>query len=245
MQLGGPLPLYYQLTQHVLQRIRNAEFPVGSALPTEEQLCTEYGISRSTVRQAMTDLLSRGVIVRRRGLGTFVAESGDLQKVVRLVSSVHEALQYIRGLEYRDSIYQEITAPPDIAKWLHIEAGSQIVLQCGVGCIEGEPISNVKFFYPIDIGRKMDSKVLQDRALVLATLEARLGQRVTRAEKLIEADVADPQCAAALGIAVSRPLLRSTRVFSLADARPVMAVIAHYHPDRYKLHVELIEQTPR
>ena len=72
---GSPLPFYFQLAEALEGEIRNGRLKSGARLPSEPALCERYGISRTTVRQALARLEQRGLIARRKGQGTFV-ESG-------------------------------------------------------------------------------------------------------------------------------------------------------------------------
>ena len=67
-------PLFQQLAEELRNALRAGEYPPGSQLPTEHQLCGRYGVSRVTVRKALEELSQRGEVVRRPGKGTFVAD---------------------------------------------------------------------------------------------------------------------------------------------------------------------------
>jgi GntR family transcriptional regulator len=67
------LALYYQIKQDLIARIVSGELAPGSALPSEQELCGAYGVSRPTVRQAAQELVNERLLERRRGLGTFIA----------------------------------------------------------------------------------------------------------------------------------------------------------------------------
>ncbi len=73
LQSNSPVALYYQLKEILGQKILNNEWDLGDRLPTEFELCEQYGVSRITVRQALAELERQGLIVRKQGLGTFVA----------------------------------------------------------------------------------------------------------------------------------------------------------------------------
>jgi DNA-binding LacI/PurR family transcriptional regulator len=70
-QSGGPL--YQQLRQDLLARIRRGEFASGSLLPSENQLCKQYGVSVTTARRAFLELVKEGVVQRMTGVGTMVS----------------------------------------------------------------------------------------------------------------------------------------------------------------------------
>jgi len=71
---NSPMPLYYQLKRLLLAKIESGELQAGDAFPTEQQIRKKYNISRTTVRQALSELEDEGKITRHRGRGTFVAE---------------------------------------------------------------------------------------------------------------------------------------------------------------------------
>lgn len=70
----APIPLYHQLADIILARIRSGEYPVEARIPSEHTFAREYGIGRPTVRQATELLVRKGFLTRRRGAGTFVSE---------------------------------------------------------------------------------------------------------------------------------------------------------------------------
>ena len=71
---GGGFALYRQIKLDLTRRIESGELPAGEGLPSERELCERYGVSRPTLRQATQDLVRDGVLVVRRGVGTFVAQ---------------------------------------------------------------------------------------------------------------------------------------------------------------------------
>ena len=79
----SPIPLYHQLANIILDKIRSGEYPPGTKILSENKLAARYGIGRPTARQATDFLVRKGMLVRRRGSGTFVCE---LQKEVDLFS---------------------------------------------------------------------------------------------------------------------------------------------------------------
>lgn len=85
-----PIPLYYQLKQVIKKNIEKGEFKPGDRLPTEQELCAMFGISRAPVRQALTELTYEGILYRRPGLGTFVSDfslspSQDVMRIKVLI----------------------------------------------------------------------------------------------------------------------------------------------------------------
>lgn len=71
----SPIPVYYQLKNIILKKIKDGEFPAGSIIPSERDLAESLNISRMTVRQALNQLVVEGVLFREKGRGTFVSKS--------------------------------------------------------------------------------------------------------------------------------------------------------------------------
>lgn len=74
----SPVPLYYQLAEILLNRIRSGDLPPGSRIPSEQRLAATYKIGRPTARQATEQLVRKGVLTRRRGAGTFVRREKEV-----------------------------------------------------------------------------------------------------------------------------------------------------------------------
>lgn len=80
----NPVPLYYQLKTILEDQIDSEEYPPGTKIPSENQLCKQYSISRTTVRQAINELVNNGKLVRTQGRGTFVAELKIIKPTYKL-----------------------------------------------------------------------------------------------------------------------------------------------------------------
>lgn len=89
----SPIPLYHQLADILLSKIRSGEYPPGSRIPSEHILASNYGIGRPTARQATDLLVRKRILVRRRGSGTYVKtgeKEVDLFSLAGTISSFHK-----------------------------------------------------------------------------------------------------------------------------------------------------------
>jgi GntR family transcriptional regulator len=89
----SPIPLYHQLADILLSKIRSGEYPPGSRIPSEHSLASNYGIGRPTARQATDLLVRKRILVRRRGSGTYVKtgeKEVDLFSLAGTISSFHK-----------------------------------------------------------------------------------------------------------------------------------------------------------
>lgn len=104
---NAPIPLYRQLADGLTAKIRSGEFPVGSRIPSEPQLASAHGLGRPTIRQALDLLVRKGLLVRRRGSGTYVCEP---RQAVDLFSLDGTAASFRRqGVVSHSRILQPIT----------------------------------------------------------------------------------------------------------------------------------------
>src|SRR3954470_22524960 len=88
---SGPVPLYFQLANRIEKAIRDGQLPPGARLENEVALSERLGLSRPTVRRAIQDLVDKGLLVRRRGIGTQVVH-GAVTRQVEL-TSLYEDLE--------------------------------------------------------------------------------------------------------------------------------------------------------
>ncbi|MCC7166156.1 MAG: GntR family transcriptional regulator [Rhodospirillales bacterium] len=239
----GPMPLYYQLEQILKARIGQKDFRPGELLPTEEILCETYGVSRTTVRRALDSLLAQRVITRRRGVGTFVAPPSG-SRSMRLIGSLDELLTYPGRLSYQVLARNEVVPPEAIGKALDLPQQSKVVHIEAIGCLGLQPFAHSDFYFPDWVGlviRKADAKVGLPFARIV---EQKIGQRIVRAEQIVEATLAAGATAKHLGIKPKTPLLKAMRTYFVANGRPVEVAVVRYHPERYRYTVELVANRP-
>ena len=115
LKLDDTTPLYRQLEQILLRHIKANDLKPGDGIPSEGEFCTHYGLSRSTVRQAFKQLEEQGLVVRRRGLGTFIAEPKVSRNLGYLYSFTSQLTDMgytatSRVLQFEDTVLDKETA---------------------------------------------------------------------------------------------------------------------------------------
>ena len=88
LNIKSPVPLYHQLADILSEKIRVGEYPEGSRIPSEHQLAAECGIGRPTARQATDLLVRKGLLVRKRGSGTYVNKAREEVDVLSLAGTL-------------------------------------------------------------------------------------------------------------------------------------------------------------
>src|SRR5262249_7744767 len=149
----GPLPLYHQLEQDLVERITGGEFEPGAALPTEERICEQYGVSRITVRRALESLFAQGLIVRRRGVGSFVAERKRGVRSVHLSGSLDDFLATAGALEVEVISLAPIDPPDDVREALELSPETAQVARLELtSSLEGAAVIYSEIYFPLEAG---------------------------------------------------------------------------------------------
>ncbi len=124
---SSPLPLYHQVELDMRERIQSGAWRRSDQIPTEAELCALYGASRVTIREAIGRLAAEGLLVRRRGLGTFVSEPGITAGSRGLTSFTQEMAEL--GLEGDSRVLRLALepCPAAVARRLQIAEGADVV----------------------------------------------------------------------------------------------------------------------
>ena len=162
LSLDSDIPLYSQLVSIVKRNISAGTLATGDLLPSESELCKTFDISRSTVRQAIGELESEGLVVRKQGRGTFVAEP----KVRRKTEMVYSFTSEISSMGMTPSStlieFAVIDPTPDIVKVLELSGTDTKVYRfIRIRHVNGEPLILETSFYPQYIYPKLTRELLQ------------------------------------------------------------------------------------
>jgi GntR family transcriptional regulator len=237
----GPVPLYHQLEQDLRARIKGQEFKTGEALPTEERICAEYGVSRITVRRALETLITEGLINKRRGVGTFVTSPPDPGvRSVRLSGSLDEFLASAGALATQVLSMQEIQAPDEAVLGLRLTPGEVCTRLDLLSFLEDAPLGHHHLYLPLAIGRKIKPVDVGQKLPVIRMIEGKMGARVVRAEQFLEADVAGADASKYLNLQENTPVLKVTRIYYDMTGAPVEMIVARNHPERYRYSIDFI-----
>ncbi len=127
LQPDSAVPLYYQLEQTLLSQIHSGFWSPGDMIPSERELMAAAGVSRATVRQAISNLIQQGLLERIHGRGTFVAHR-KIEQEMRSVYSFAEQMSR-QGVQLEDRLLQrhKVPASPDLANLLAVVPGSPLI----------------------------------------------------------------------------------------------------------------------
>src|ERR1700731_980744 len=122
---SSPVPLYFQVAQHLEQLIESGELPMGTRLENETDLADQLGLSRPTMRRAIEYLVGRGLLVRKRGIGTQVVHT-KITREVELTSLYDDLAKTGRDPSTTVVSFRPGRAPDRVAATLGIAAGTPV-----------------------------------------------------------------------------------------------------------------------
>lgn len=238
----SPVPMYYQIMRQLLEKIQGGEFAVDSALPPERELAENYKVSRMTVRQAIIELVNEGILVRRKGIGTFVAPPKLEQALSRLTSFTEDMAQ--RGMKAGAKVisFDEIVPEPTIRKTLALETGDKAYECVRLRLADDVPMALETTTLPVSLCPGLKRQDLENQSLYRLLAE-HWGVRLDYATQSIEPACASPHEASLLHVAQGMPLLLMHRITYNQDGRAIEHVKSLYRGDRYKFIIELRQKS--
>lgn len=233
-----PIPLYYQVKESLLEKIRSKQFDVGDLIPSESELQDTYRVSRITIRRAIQELVQEGHLYTQQGKGTFVSKPKASQELNRISSWAETMMALGMHPETKVVNYFEEPAPVNIAKLLNIPIGDKIYRLERIRYADNEPTCLMtNYLVPAIVPGFLEKGLLGES--LYGMLEKNYNIILSRAEETVEAKAAKTSEAAQLQIKRGSPLLHATRVTYDITDRPVEVVISITRADRYSYKIKL------
>jgi GntR family transcriptional regulator len=217
----APRPRYREIKRDLTQRIAAAEWLPGGALPSEAKLAAHYAAAIGTLRKAIDELVTEGIVVRRQGSGTFVAShSGD-----RLFFQFFHVVPRVGGRQApatRTLDFRRSRASAEEARRLQVDAGAAVLRVRNLLSLSGKPVVLDELILPQQLFPGLTEKLLTQRSNTIYHLyQTRFGVNVLRTLERLRATRADARAALALGVRAGTPLLAISRTALSYDDAPV------------------------
>ncbi|MBN1486633.1 MAG: GntR family transcriptional regulator [Anaerolineae bacterium] len=231
------VPLYVQIREALREEIEDGQFVPGQQIPPEEELASHYGVSRMTLRRAITDLIDEGFIYRRHGVGTFISHLQVNRDHTRLTDFLEGAKA--SGLEARVEVLKKEVVPANhqVAKALALDEGVEVLHITTLRIVNDQPVTLHNSYVP----RALLGLLSEDKLAVSSPwllLENR-GMKIKDALERLEARGADEEQAAILAMEQDDPILYKERIVFAEDGMPVEFEVCYNRGDKYSCSIIL------
>lgn len=207
-------PLYAKVADYVMDKIQSGQWPVGYMLPTELELCEQFGVSRPSVRTALLSLVNEGYLVRTKGKGTFVTTPQRLEESTIFIESFSEEMRRQgRSVQAEVLEFRVMVAEEKVRQYLELPEGATVLKLTRLRYCEGDfeegPIVLTTSYYPMKFSFLQNydfSTISVHKALA----EHGMARKFT--EKHINVAILDP---------------RSCRLMCVENGSPALSIVSY------------------
>lgn len=234
-----PIPLYYQLKEGILNNIKTGVYPQGSMVPKEQDLCAALGISRTTVRQAITELVHEGWLYRVKSKGTFVSRPKITQDFIKRLEPFNAQIAR-KNMQPSTKLIEvkKVRAPKYVAEHLNLQPGAEVIYLYRQRFADDEAIVTIRTYLPYSKCAFILEHDFEQESLY-AMLSQKEETTVTMAHRTIEAVEAAAEDAKYMNIRIGKAIQLSTSVGYNAQNEPIEFSIARYRGDRSSFDVNI------
>jgi GntR family transcriptional regulator len=231
---NDPIPLYFQLEEYLRKEIESGKLSPGNLLPTEAELADKFGISRTTVREALRRLAQQGLITKRQGVGSFVADRKIEEVLPGLVS--FSAEMEARGFTVESRVLEQgmVDPPVRVLDALQLPNRSGVTRIKRLRLVDGAPVVLSTSYLQNEVSPEEDF-----RGSIYEILEKKYDHKITSGRTCIEAGLANEQDAQFLNINSGDAVLHITWLAINEKSQPIEYSEATYRGDRYRYIVHL------
>lgn len=237
----SPMPLYSQLKQVIREEIDNGQLKPGDAIPTEFELIEYFELSRTTVRQAISELVTENILYRRKGVGTYVAKPKiDLQYMGNILS--YDTQVEHAGLKPRTKVisFTVMEADEKLAAQMEVQPGAKIIELIRVRYAEEEANVFVKSYLPYE-SCAFILELDMEKGSLYEALSQNTQTRVVTVRREVEAQLCTREDQKYMNLERGFPIQSFISKAYSEDGKLIEFSIAHYRGDRNKFCVEIVK----
>ncbi|MFV0414564.1 MAG: GntR family transcriptional regulator [Oscillospiraceae bacterium] len=233
-----PIPLYYQVKGILLNEIKSGNVAVGEPIPTESQLCKMYQISRSTVRQAISELVQEGWLVRKTSKGTFVTNPEQTASHIRSFEPFYQQISK-RGKKPRTELVELkiIDATTDLAGNLGIAPGDRVISMFRRRFADEEPLVTIQNFLPYSTCDFILSHDFKAESLYEVLMQNQ-NARIHSTKTIVSAAKATAEDAKYLNVKHGSPMLCFHAISKTEDGKIIDYAFSHYRGDLNRFEID-------
>jgi GntR family transcriptional regulator len=234
--LDSPVPRYVQLADLMRQRIARGTWPRAHRLPSLDELTTEFGVARVTVRQAIDLLAREGLVSPQQGRGTFVTGAPTRERIINVVTTLDALARVYEDTQPRIVNIDESVGSPPLAEAEGTPAPRYAFMR-RVHLRDGKPYCVISIWLDERIFRKAPQKFRS--TTVIPLLKSMKGLRIAAAHQVLTIASADVEVAGLLEVPMNAPVAEVRRVFKDADGTVIYLADVTYRGDAIRLEMDL------
>lgn len=241
-----PVPLYYQLQTLIYEEISKGEYPPGSGIPVEKELCQLFDISRTTATQAVSNLVKKGYLYRVKNKGIFVSRLDASGIFYQTVISFREETYREKKVSTTEVMKLQIVALPErIATLTHEKSGNKAIHLARKRLVDGVPLARVETYMPFAACKFLLHRDFTEDSLY-HVLSEQSKTKIARVTRYCEACIADEEDMAVLGVESNTPI-QMFHTFGYNEAGTLIDFsISRYRGNLSKFKIEVLQdQSPR
>ncbi|WP_270228011.1 GntR family transcriptional regulator, LSA1692 subfamily [Lactococcus garvieae] len=226
------------VSEEIEKRIEQGTYVSAQKLPSEYDLALEFGVSRLTVRKAMEDLMTKQIVIKKKGKGTYVIEQPKIQSGGMGLKSFTEAAEAMGKVgQTRLLNFKKLKeVPEEVVKALNNT--TELVELQRLRLLDDEPMTLEKLYFAEQLITGATGKELTGSLFSIIEKKIEIGY----SHQEIEAILATEELAQLLEVKVNSPVFRVHSTAFALDARPILYDISYYRADKYSFKNTLIRQ---
>ena len=235
---AAPVPLYLQIAEGLLDQIETGQLAPGDRLPPERELSDMLGVTRMTLRRALGMLEAQGLLERRQGDGTYIAQP-------KIERQADQLVPFTSGMKRRGLVpgarlvsLEQRPVEASLARELRLATGAPVYAIHRLRLINRQPVMLERLVLPAERFPRLERFDLAKRSLY-EIMETEYGVIVQRARQSLEPVAATPYEAELLGVAPGAPLMLERRTAFDQQDQPVEVGRDLYRGDRFRFVTEM------
>ncbi|GAB3678133.1 GntR family transcriptional regulator [Salinisphaera aquimarina] len=231
-------PRYRAVAQTLVREIQNGHYPEGAMLPTENELCERFSVSRHTIREAFRRLQDVGLISRKAGVGTQVISSEISSRYIHASNSITDLMQYVRDVRLEIRGQEEIVVDEPLSELLETAVGSRWTHISGLRYLNTEnvPIAITNVYLPPEY-QVFEADLSSHDLPIYKVLEQRYRLKVVRIDQQISAVTIDSEAAERLQVEEKSAGLKVIRKYYADDDVLLEVAVSLHHGERFTYSV--------
>jgi GntR family transcriptional regulator len=240
LDTNSPVPLYFQLKSYIQNQISSGGWKPGEQIPSEAELCRKFQISRTTIRQAISELVTQGKLKRTQGRGTFVAQY-NIEKSLFFLAGFSAEMK-MRGLKPSSKVLKFDTIPPSdlIVQRLQLKENEPVIFLRRLRLADGQLIAIHNCYLPFNRFFSIIHENPEDSLISL--LQNKFNTIAVRSIRTIESISCPAPEAKLLDIEVGFSILYDKGTIFDQNDQPFEYDECFYRGDRFSFNIEIINQ---